>query len=270
MWRSRARGLTLALLALSGLTLAAFSPWSHASAQRVPTTHPKARVAEHAVAQRLLPNALTSGLATFTTTPVRFTIRVNDRAGGVDHRPMVYGAWDPSNGDGEVAVIAAGGGMESTYGASRVVNHHSWSLISGHWYRVGFAQQEIGQVLAVIWAIRQLGAVQAIASMNVAGTMCSGYAGQFSQTQLQSLVRQNSGELGGALVGVRRLRYRIYVGGGHACALDVRTVIASDRALNRTDWAIRFPVWGTPLAIRPPVPASVLPGPPPAGGLLPL
>ncbi len=205
----------------------------------------------------------------FSSVPMRFTIAVHETAPGVTHQPTVYGAWDPSDRDGEVAIIAANGGVESAYGAARVVAGHSWSLISGHWYTVGFGQQEIGQILAVVGVINSTGQVHASGSQLIAGTQCFGYSGQLSRTQIVAAVRHDPAARQ-ALAGVRKLHYSIYVGAGYVRGLDTTAVLTRDRLLYHTQWKVTFPGWGTALKIRPPLSASVLPGTAPAGGLLPI
>ena len=261
------RGLSASLLGLGGLLLASCGSTSHAASTKSTPAHAIASAKPVTVA---LPPTLASAVGVFSTTPVRFSIQVNEHGPGIVHRPTVYGAWDPINGDGEVAIIAANGGVESAYGASRVVDHRSWSLISGHWYHVGFGQQEIGQVLAVLEAIKRTGAVRSGASALIAGTTCVGYSGQLGQAQLRPIMGHGASELSQAFTGLRRLRYTVYVGAGHVQELKVASSISQGKVLLRTQWLVQFPGWGMALSIRPPLAASVLPGSPPPGGILPL
>jgi hypothetical protein len=198
------------------------------------------------------------------------SIAVHERASGVDRKLMVYAAWDPIDRDGEVATIGTNAGVESSYGASRIVNGHAWSLIGGHWYRVGFGQQVIGEVIAVIGVIKQSEQVHVVASQLIDGTTCLGFAGSLSQMQLLTTEPHGRSALLQALVGVHRLGYTVYVGGSYLRGLDITAVISRHRVLYRTQWQATFPSWGTSLQIRPPVNASVLPGSAPVDGLSPL
>ena len=217
------------------------------------------------------PPALTTALAAFATTPVRMSIAVSELTSGVDRRLTVYAAWDPIDRDGEVATIGANAGVESGYGASRIVNGQAWSLIAGHWYRVGFGQQVIGKVVAVVGVIRLIGQVHAVASQVINGTTCLGFAGSLSQGQLLAIEHHHGrATLMQALAGIDRLGYTVYVGGPFVRGLDITAIVSGHRVRYRTQWRLTFPSWGTPVQIQPPVRASVLPGSAPAGGLLPL
>jgi hypothetical protein len=198
------------------------------------------------------------------------SIAVRELASGVDRRLTVYAAWDPIDRDGEVATIGTNAGVESGYGASRIVDGHAWSLIAGHWYRVGFGQQVIGKVIAVVGVIKLTGQVHTVASQLIDGTTCLGFAGSLSQMQLRAIEHHGRATLVQALAGIHRLGYTVYVGGSYVRGLDITAVVSGHRVLYRTQWRLTFPSWGTPVQIQPPVSASVLPGSAPAGGLLPL
>ncbi|MGC9155228.1 MAG: hypothetical protein ACP5HZ_06250 [Ferrimicrobium sp.] len=270
-WYHTRWGLQTGVVGLGALLLASCGTSSHETTSLTSKASVAARV-DHARHPRTprLPAPLAAAVTAFSSTPMRFEIAVHEQAPGVAHRPTVYGAWDPSDRDGEVAIIAANGGVESAYGASRVVAGHSWSLISGHWYSVGFGQQEIGQILAVVGVMNLTGHVHASASQVISGATCLGYSGQLSKAQIATTLRHGPATLKQALAGIQQLRYSVYVGAGYVRGLEVAAVLTHDRLTYHTQWTVTFPGWGTPLRIRPPLAASVLPGSAPSGGLLPL
>lgn len=270
-WYHTRWGLQSGVIGLCALLLASCGTSSH----EAPSSTSKASVAAKVDHGRhpstpWLPAPLAAAMTALSSTPMRFEIAVREQAPGVVHQPTVYGAWDPSDRDGEVAIIAANGGVESAYGASRVVAGQSWSLISGHWYSVGFGQQEIGQILAVVEMMRLTGHLHPSTSQVIAGITCLGYRGNLTKDQIVGALPHGGGTLQQAFVGVRQLHYSIYVGAGFVRSLAVTAVLTHDRLTYHTQWTVTFPGWGTPLKIRPPLAASVLPGTAPSGGLLPL
>ncbi len=259
------RGVTFAFAGLCGVVMASCAGPAHHL-----TSSLSKQAAVKMPVNRVPPSSVVTGLSAFSTIPMRMSIAVRERASGVDRRLTVYAAWDPLDRDGEVAMIGANAGIESGYGASRIVNGRAWSLIGGHWYRVGFGQQVIGEVIAVVGVIRLTEQVHAVSSQVIDGTTCLGFSGSLSQMQLIATEHHGSAALVQALVGVHRLGYTVYIGGSYVRGLDITAVVASGRVLYRTQWQLNFPSWGTPVQVRPPVNASVLPGSAPVYGLLPL
>lgn len=258
-------GVALGMVSLCGIGLASCA----GSVGHRVSSSPKKPAATISVIHEP-PSVVATGLLKLTTTPVLISMSVHERSPGVDRNLTVHAAWDPIDHDGEVATIGANAGLESSYGASRVVNGHAWSLIGGHWYRVGFGQQVIGELLAVVDAIKLTGPMHAVASRLVGGTDSLGFSGSFSKIQLMAAERYRHVYLSQAFVDLHRLSYTVYVGGSYLRGLDITAVILSRGVIYRTQWNANFASWGTSLQVLPPPSGSVFPGSAPVNGLLPL